>query len=102
MTEIINTNDKYFQKTATDSAQQNAIDVPAHDFGAIQTFLSALDPGASKFAIQFLAEGNDAAVPYDLRGVLHLTIEEIIALVERYNTPSVGLGVFLVINQTDV
>ena len=30
------------------------IDVPAHDFGAIQTFLSALDPGASKFSIQFL------------------------------------------------
>lgn len=77
------------------------MDIVTHDVDAMRVFLQTLDQQAQKFVVQFIPDRKGAVVPPELRLPLNITIDEIVALVQNYNTAEMGLGVFFTPNETD-
>jgi hypothetical protein len=67
---------------------------PAHDKAMAESFLTALDPSAEKFAFQFISDGADRK----RSRISYFTLDEIWQAVEVLNTPAKGFSVFVLPN----
>jgi hypothetical protein len=69
---------------------------PAHDEEMARRFLAGLDPGATKFTFQLFSDcgGRHAEI-------FHGTLDDVWPKVQALNTPQEGVGVFVVISETD-
>src|SRR4051812_11145353 len=75
-----------------------------HDKTQTLAFLQLLDPSAQRFTWQFFYDDKSLRghpLPSGLSPVIHDTLEKVWPLVEKFNTPACGIGVFITINETD-
>jgi hypothetical protein len=71
-----------------------------HDKAMTKAYLTGLDPTATRYTFQTFDDNNERKDPA-LARVLHGTLDEVWPKILALNTPAIGAGVFVTINETD-